>query len=270
MRQFTTPRFLRPFALLFLMLVSFTGFAQFEIPEKPDDATQRSVRVYDYIDLLSEADYQYLNEKLLRYADTTSTQIVIAIIKSTQGEDISLLGAKWGEKWGVGQDGKDNGIFITLAHGDREIDINTGYGIEGILTDRMAEKVINQRMIPEFKLGYFYQGLNRGVDGIIQVLAGEFQETKVVEPNSDNVELVVILVLAFFFVFLMIIIGLSIKGGGGSSSTGSLSDVVTYSNVGTTTSSYSSSSSSSSWSSGSSGSSFGGGSFGGGGASGSW
>lgn len=253
-------------ALLFAML-SLQAHAQFEIPEKPIEAIQRTTRVYDYIDLLQEAEFDNLNSKLLRYDDSTSTQIVVAIIESTQGEDISLLGAQWGEKWGIGREGQDNGIFITLAYGDRTVDINTGYGIEGILTDRMAEKVINQRMIPEFKLGSYYLGLNRGVDGIIEVLKGEFQEQQEFNYESDEFPVQTIVIIVSIFMFIVIILGLGLGAKGGS--TGSLHDTITYSNSGRSTGSWGSSGSS--WSSGSSSSSsFGGGSFGGGGASGSW
>ena len=94
----------------------------------------------DYIDLLSSSQQNALESKLLRYADTTSTQIVIAIISTSKGEDLSLLGAKWGQSWGVGQAEKDNGIFIILAKDDRKIDINTGYGIEYRMSDRDAER----------------------------------------------------------------------------------------------------------------------------------
>ncbi|MEM7186455.1 MAG: TPM domain-containing protein [Bacteroidota bacterium] len=258
--------------VVLLALATLPLQAQFEIPEKPHDSIQRTQRVFDYIDLLRETDYDFLNDKLLRYDDTTSTQIVIAIIQSTQGEDIALLGAQWGEKWGVGRDNQDNGIFITLAYGDRTVDISTGYGIEGILTDRMAEKVINQRMIPEFKNGFYYHGLNRGVDGIMEVLEGSFVDTPEPEYNYDTVETFpfeIIIIVVFFFIFFIVALGLKIGGAGGS--TGSLHDTITYSNSGRSSSSWGSSSSSS-WSSGSSSSSssFGGGSFGGGGASGSW
>ena len=100
------------------------------------------------------------------------------IIPSTKGEDISFLGAKWGQKWGIGQKGKDNGILITLATQDRKVDINTGYGIETIITDRMAEQVINRIMIPQFKRGDYYAGLDQGSDAIFQMLQGKYKGSR--------------------------------------------------------------------------------------------
>ncbi len=107
------------------------SFAQFQIPEKP----QLETSVYDYINLLSESQKNNLEQKLIQYSDSTSTQIVMAIIRSTEGENITYLGAQWGQKWGIGQVGKDNGILVLLAKDDRKIAINTGYGVEGSLTD---------------------------------------------------------------------------------------------------------------------------------------
>ena len=98
--------------LIFLLAIaSFQNcFAQFDIPEKPTFQTS----VYDYIDLLSNTEKINLEQKLIRYSDTTSTQIVVAIISSTEGENINYLGANWGEKWRIGQEKEDNGILIII------------------------------------------------------------------------------------------------------------------------------------------------------------
>src|SRR5690554_6191528 len=162
--------------LLFIVAWFISGniSAQYEIPPKPSKETS----VYDYINLLTPTQKSSLETKLVRYADSTSTQIVCIIISSTNGEDISLLGAEWGQKWGIGQKGEDNGIVITLAKDDRMADVNTGYGIEYRITDLMAERIINRIMIPEFKNGNFYAGLDKGSDAIFSALKGEFQEDR--------------------------------------------------------------------------------------------
>ena len=115
--------------MLFLGLQS--GLAQFTIPEIPKEQTS----VYDYISLLSATEKRALENKLIKYSDTTSTQIVVAIISSTNGENINYLGAQWGQKWGIGQAKEDNGVLILLARDDKKIAINTGYGVEHLLTD---------------------------------------------------------------------------------------------------------------------------------------
>ncbi|NNK29365.1 MAG: TPM domain-containing protein, partial [Flavobacteriaceae bacterium] len=91
----------RGVSLLFIFLSWNVLLGQFDIPEKP--AVQTSV--YDYVNLLSETQKSNLEQKLIRYADSTSTQIVAIIIETTKGEDINFLGAQWGQKWGIGQAG---------------------------------------------------------------------------------------------------------------------------------------------------------------------
>ena len=103
-----------------------TSYAQYDIPEKPDFQTS----VYDYVNLFNAVEKSELEKKLVRYSDTTSTQIVVITIASTKGENINYLGANWGEEWGIGQEKEDNGVLILLATADRRIAINTGKGVE--------------------------------------------------------------------------------------------------------------------------------------------
>ena len=98
-------------SLLLLLFSGSTALAQFTIPDKPKLQTS----VYDYYGLLSDTDKNALEQKLIRYSDSTSTQIVVAIIASTEGENINYLGAQWGQAWGIGQANEDNGILILLA-----------------------------------------------------------------------------------------------------------------------------------------------------------
>ncbi|MEY3599690.1 MAG: hypothetical protein RLZZ463_467, partial [Bacteroidota bacterium] len=112
-------------SLLILCCITFSlSWGQFDIPAKPSKQTA----VYDYADVLGASEEKALTEKLIRYAEATSTQIVLVSIASTEGEDIQFLGANWLSNWGIGQAGKDNGILILLARDDRRIGINTGYG----------------------------------------------------------------------------------------------------------------------------------------------
>lgn len=249
--------------------------AQFDIPPKPEIETS----VYDDINLLSASQKNDLEQKLIRYADSTSSQIVVAIISSTNDDDISLVGAKWGHDWGIGQADEDNGILILLAKDDREIDINTGYGMEYRLTDILAERIINRIIIPEFKSGDYYAGLDKGTDAIFQVLNGEFKA----DPSSSNsAQFPVGLVIFLIIVFIIFLIAISNhrrgKGGGGNkgnrSDSRDIIEAIIFSNMGR--GSYGSGSGGFGGSSGGSfggggfSGGFGGGGFGGGGASGSW
>lgn len=262
--------------IFFLSLgFGFQAMAQFEIPEKPEFQTS----VYDYIDLLSSSEKNNLEQKLIRYSDTTSTQIVAVIISSTKGENINYLGAQWGQKWGIGQEKEDNGILIILARDDRRIAINTGYGVEHLLTDALSRRIIERDIIPYFKRNDYAGGLDRGADAIFEVLSGEYQNT----TSSNNVPIVPIFIfILLVIVFIIFIIAISAgrkgggKGGGKRKYKGSdLLEAIILSNMGRGNYRKSSGSSWGGWSSGGSsgggfGGGFGGGGFGGGGASGGW
>jgi uncharacterized protein len=250
---------------------AYLSFAQFDIPSLPD----RQTALYDYASLLSKGEQQALERKLVTYADSTSTQIVVAIIESAKGEDLGLLGAKWAQKWGIGQVDQDNGIFILLAHGDRRIDINTGYGIEYRMTDLQTERVINRVMIPLFKRNDYYGGLMQGADAIFAHLTGEFKESR----NFDKVKIPWRLIIFMIFVLIIIIATASRNGGDGSGGrkgrAPSLLDVIILSNMGRGSYGGGFGRSSGGFGSGGGfsggfGGGFGGGGFGGGGAGGSW
>ncbi len=271
--------------IILFILLSFglnqVGFAQFEIPDKPKLQTS----VYDYTGtLLLAGQRKSLEQKLIKYSDTTSTQIVVAIINSTNGENINYLGANWIKKWGIGQAKEDNGILIILAKKDRKIGINTGYGVEHLLTDAMSKRIIERDIIPYFKQNDYYSGLNKGVESIFEVLKGEYQGTR--KSSNDGLPVGFIFILIFIFIIILISISKNRRNGGngggkryrgdGSDSMDILEAII-LSNSGRGSYRRSSGGFGGGWSSGGGsfggggfGGGFGGGSGGGGGASGGW
>ena len=166
------------FAVLMLPCIFNQAYAQFDIPEIPEKQTS----VYDYVDLLSSSEKNSLEQKLIRYSDSTSTQIVVAIISSTKGENIGLLAPRWAHEWGVGQEKEDNGVFILLAKDDRNIWISPGYGVEHKLTAGTLGSITRNVIIPEFKKGDYYSGLDKASDAIFKVLSGTYKAT----PKSQG------------------------------------------------------------------------------------
>lgn len=254
----------------FLLLISITAKAQFTIPEKPSFQTS----VYDYAKLLSDSEKSQLEQKLIHYADTTSTQIVVVTIESLKGEDIGLLTPKWGHQWGVGGSEKnDNGVMILLARDERKIWISPGYGVEYKLTAGITGTIVRNEIVPEFKAGSYYNGLDKGTSAIIDVLKGTYKGTRQ-ENNSDGS---IFPILVFIFIFIIIIIILSKSKGGGNGNSGrfsgpDLSDIIILSRMGRG-GSFGGGFGSGGFGGGSSGGfggGFGGGGFSGGGAGGSW
>jgi uncharacterized protein len=260
--------------LVFLtFLICQNLFSQgYKIPEKPKFQTS----VYDYTGLLSANQKTSLESKLIRYSDTTSTQIVTIIINSTEGENISYLAANWGEEWGLGDAKKDNGVLILLAKNDRKIAIQAGKGTEHLLTDFQSKRIIERVIIPEFKRGDFYAGLDKGSDYIFRTLNGEFTGTRKESSTGFDPGIIFFIIIIIIF-FIIVSRGNKNNGKGGRGFrkrdlAASILETIVLSNAGRRGggSFGGGFGSSSGGSSGGFGGGFGGGSFGGGGASGGW
>jgi uncharacterized protein len=247
------------FILIFLL--QSIVFAQ-DIPEKPNPARF----VNDFVGgLLSQGEISQLESKLKAYYDTTSTQIAIVIVKSVQPYDISEYAFKLGRSWGVGEKGKNNGIIILWAPGDRKVFIATGYGMEGSITDAYSKRIIEQEIKPRFKELKYYEGLDAAVDKIINYAKGEY---KADAEEDDDGGWVFILIVFFIIILIFYFIGKNSKGGGnhGNRGGGGWIPYTTYTGWGSSSGGWSSGGGSS----GGGGFDFGGGDFGGGGAGGDY
>ncbi len=227
-------------------------------PPKPDPA----VYVHDYSGWLSEQERATLETKLRRYADTTSTQIVVMIRPDIGDYDRASYAFELGNRWGIGRKDKNNGVVVLIVSDppQRGVFIATGYGVEGALPDITASQIVRYLMIPQFKAGRYFEGINAGLDGIMAALAGEFQA-----DQFDEAIHIPVWAVLLFLLMLFLFVRFMAKHGTFYTSTGPMhrGPVRTYRGG---------SSWSGSWGGGSGwgGGSFGGGSFGGGGAGGSW
>jgi uncharacterized protein len=250
---------------LIILVFSLFGIyanAQFTIPKVPSFQTS----VYDYADVLNPTEEKELENKLIRYSDSTTTQIVVITIKDLKGEDIGILTPKWAHEWGIGLEKEDNGILILVAKNDRKIWISPGYGVEDRLTAGINGELIRNIIIPEFKAGSYYNGLDKGADAIFEVLKGKYKGSR--EESSKDFPILPIIIFA---VILILIISKASKGGGnsGGGSRGlDLGDIIILSSLGRGNGGFGGGS----FGGGSGGFSggFGGGGFSGGGAGGSW
>lgn len=229
--------------------------------------------VTDETGTLSKAQVDYLSLKLFNFFDSTSTQVVVYMINTLDGEPIEQVAYEIAMKNKIGKKGYDNGALLLIAKDDRKLRIEVGYGLEGVLTDALSAQIIRNEITPHFKNNDYYTGISRGIDAIVSAVKGEYKLSsgkKYNEPSAVKTSLTLVFalvgsVMLIIFVFWIIAIFSSktkyVRGSNSSSSS-----YRSYSGSG-----YSSSSSGSSYTS-SSGSGFsgGGGSFGGGGASGSW
>ena len=258
--------------ILFTLLLSFfcasIGFAQFTIPEKPSLQTS----VYDYANVLSAAEKAQLEEKLIRYSDSTSTQIVVITIETLKGEDIGILTPKWGQTWGIGGSKEnDNGVVILLAKAERKIWISAGYGLEDRLTAGIGGEITRNIIIPEFKAGSYYNGLDKGADAIFSVFKGKYKGER---KQNKNQKIPILPIIVIIVVILVLISRRKNNGGNSGSSSGgpSLMDVILLSSLGRSSGGFGGASGGGFGGGGGGGfgGGFGGGGFSGGGSGGSW
>jgi uncharacterized protein len=219
-----------------------------------------SGRVVDQANIIPTATRDAIEPKLADLETKSGIQLVVATVKSLEGEDIEPYANELFRTWKLGEKAKNNGVLLLVAPNERRVRIEVGYGLESTLTDALSKVIITNAMAPRFKAGDFGDGIARGVDDIITVLttdSSEWQQRPELrldsQPGSDPVSWVlmvgliglVILLMAspsFRWFFLNFLLSSAISGssrGGG-------------------------------FSPGSGGFSGGGGSSGGGGASGSW
>lgn len=247
------------------IFIGFTEliYAQFDIPPKP--AIQTSV--YDYAKILLKNQKNALEQKLLRYADTTSTQIVVVTVPTIKQENIGLLAPRWAHEWGVGDKEKENGVFILVGEKERKIWISPGYGLEHLLTAGVNGEIIRNIIIPEFKKRSYYSGLDKGTDALIALFSGTYRSTSAHKSNnkSDFIGFLLFVIIIILFLILSIRKNKNNDRNSGGNRTPDLWDVIILSNMGR-----SSGSSGSFGSSRGFGGGFGGGGFSGGGAGGSW
>ena len=200
-------------ATLFL-IISSISFSQ-NLPEKPNKL------VNDYTNTLSIDEANQLEQKLVAFDDSTSTQIAVVLIQSLDGYEISDYSVKLFEKWGIGQSKKNNGILLLLSLDDRKVWITTGYGVEGALPDAIAKRIIENEIIPDFKTGNYYSGINAGTNAIISYTKGEYKSDNHKEKTGNGFVLSIIgiivgvLVIVFIIITIIVIIFIIFGKGGG-------------------------------------------------------
>lgn len=249
---------MRKSLLLLFYLFVFSGFSfAKDVPSAPNPPRL----VNDYAGVLSSGEQSALEQKLVAYFDTTSTQIAVVIENSLEGDDLFDYCQRLAEGWGIGEKGKNNGVLLYVAIDDRKVRIHTGYGLEGALPDAICSRIISKRIKPNFKAGNYYNGLDEATSDMIAAAQGEYKNDR--EPNGENGFMNLAILIGIIIIFFVIFKG----KGGGRGGRGMAGPLLwgTFGSHGF--------SSGGGWGGSSSGGSFGGfggGGFGGGGSSGSW
>ena len=175
-------------------------------------------RVVDQAGILSPAVKAELETALAAHENNTTNQVVVVTLESLNGANIEEYSLELGRRWSIGQKGKDNGVLLVVAPNDKQVRIEVGYGLEGILTDALSSNIINYYIIPEFKKGDIENGIKIGTQKIIALLEGDESAKKEIEAQADYEPLeaaalmtgIITLITSGFFGILATRIGLSL------------------------------------------------------------
>ena len=155
--------------------------------------------------MLSPQEEQLLEQRLVSYDDSTSTQIVIVTVPNLGGAEPIDYAVTLGREWGVGQAEHDNGVVVLVSRDDRSITIATGYGLEGAIPDVIADRIRRNVITPYFREGRFYEGLAAGAEAIMAAARGEFTaEDRTPHsrtPPGVDLGLIFVIFIILYFVF---------------------------------------------------------------------
>ena len=154
--------------------------------------------VTDHTGTLSSAEQQQLETILSTYRTETSNEIAILLIDTLNGEAIADIAVQVGREWGLGRKDVNNGIVILATIDDREIFIATGYGLEGAVPDLLASQIIENEILPQFRNGNYFEGLQAGVTALQLAIGGEYEPT---QRNKSDMSMFNVLLWLAFFVF---------------------------------------------------------------------
>jgi uncharacterized protein len=209
-------------AALACLALAAPANAQTEVP-------YLSGRVVDQAGVLSVPTRDRISSMLRAHEDATGNQVAVLTVASLGGESVEDYAVRVFEDWKLGQRDKDNGVLVLVVPQDRRMRIETGYGLEGTLTDAAASRVIRNLMTPRFREGNYDVGIEAGVTGVIQILEGRQPRDPeadwaapdrsaglhVEAPDMPVAERILISLFVFGIIGLFTFIGLVTPGGMG-------------------------------------------------------
>lgn len=164
--------------------------------------------VNDYGEMLSQSSREALSSRLALFTASTTHQIAVVTVPALGSDDtIETLGIKIADTWHVGNSKNDNGVIFVISRDDREARIEVGYGLEGVLTDSISARILEESVFPKFKAGDYDGGIQDGVSRIMGVISGEVMSPSITSSSflKNNTEMIVfglLWVLLFLAEFL--------------------------------------------------------------------
>ncbi len=164
-------------------------------------------RIVDAADVIPQATRAALEPKLEALETNSGIQLVVATVKSLDGQAIEPYANELFRHWKLGEATKNNGVLLLIAPKERKVRIEVGYGLEGTLTDALSKIVIANAIAPRFKAGDFGGGLERGVDDVITILttdAAEWQKRPQVREEMSVFDQLLPLLIFGLVIFIIV------------------------------------------------------------------
>jgi uncharacterized protein len=156
-----------------LALLLLAGFAPAAAAQGLQPLPQLSTRVTDTTGTLTAGQQAELEAKLAAFEQRKGAQVALLIVSTTQPEAIEQYSIRVVEAWKLGREKTDDGVLLLVALQDRALRIEVGYGLEGVLPDAIARRIIDETIKPLFRQGDIFAGVSAGLARIMQVVDGE-------------------------------------------------------------------------------------------------
>lgn len=212
---------MKKFFLIISLLFSVCAIAQIEKilpnPQSPPKLYNDFTKDGKF---LTSEQKEFLEKKLVTYDDSTSNQVAIVIVDDLQDYDANEYATALGREWGIGGKEFNNGVLVLIStgggDGNRDAYIAVGYGLEGAIPDITAKTILENTLIPNFKSGDYFSGLNGTVDDIIKAAAGEYKAPEGYGSGKTKGLKTWQIILLFFIIWTILgIVSKGGKGGGG-------------------------------------------------------
>lgn len=189
------------FLILTFFLIAVSGFGQ----DFPEPMNPKRI-VNDFTGLFSPQEQANLESKLRTFNDTSSTQIAVVTVPSLNGYDPNDYASRLGEKWGIGQKGKDNGILVLIkpknGREKGEVAIAVGYGLEGVVPDAIASRIIRNEIIPAFQGGQYYAGIDKATNVLMGLASGKYTADRYAKKGDGLPPILILIPILLIFIVI--------------------------------------------------------------------
>ncbi len=195
----------RMFPIAVAATLAVAAFPAVPDPCFPAKPANENRLVFQYTPFLDAGQEEQLNAKLVHFARETSNRIAVVAVDTLCGYPPSEFAFQLGEAWGMGRKGIDNGVLVLVKPngkpGDRHVFIAVGYGLEGAIPDLIAKRIVEEEILPRFRNGDLYGGMDKATTVLMALAKGEIDAKSY---GKEPVPWLPIAGIVLFFVFIIL------------------------------------------------------------------